>query len=110
MLGLLAKKRITDAQVANLFVNATLEAVEKGWPVVAQYIQDCPEFVRSQEVRIEPSVCHPDDQLIENARDATPTPPPPPPPPPLSLCARSDDFGLITFARCGIGAWCTCLN
>lgn len=45
MLGILARKRVTDAQVANLFVNATLEAVEKGWPVVAQYIQDCPEFV-----------------------------------------------------------------
>ena len=50
MLGILAKKRITDAQVANLFVNATLEAVEKGWPVVAQYIQDCPEFVIRPEI------------------------------------------------------------
>lgn len=51
MLGMLvAKKRITDDQVANLFVNATLEAVEKGWPVVAAVIRDSPEFVRTPEV------------------------------------------------------------
>lgn len=50
MLGIIARKRITDDQVANLFVNATLEAVEKGWPIVASYIRDCPEFVRTPDI------------------------------------------------------------
>ncbi|MFT4678428.1 MAG: hypothetical protein ACI84C_000597 [Flavobacteriales bacterium] len=45
MFGFLVKKKVTDNQVANIFVNTTLEAVENGWPIVADFIQDSPEFV-----------------------------------------------------------------
>ncbi|MCB0762006.1 MAG: hypothetical protein KDC12_10830 [Flavobacteriales bacterium] len=53
MFGILGKKKLTDNQVANIFVNTTLEAVEKGWPLVAEFIQDSPEFVRTPEMDTE---------------------------------------------------------
>lgn len=47
MLSFLGKKKLTDNQIANIFTNAILETVDKGWPVVADFIMDSPEFIRT---------------------------------------------------------------
>lgn len=47
MLALFGKKKLTDEKVANIIVNTTMETVEKGWPDVAGFINDAPEFVRN---------------------------------------------------------------
>lgn len=44
MISLFGKKKLTDDKVANIIVNTTLETVEKGWPEVAGFINDSPEF------------------------------------------------------------------
>ena len=38
MLAIFGKKRLTENQVANIFVNTTLETVEKGWPLLRDFI------------------------------------------------------------------------
>lgn len=48
--GKLVKQKLTEEQVATLFVNTTFESVESGWPVIAEYLNDCPHFVASPEV------------------------------------------------------------
>lgn len=50
MLALFGRKKLTDDKVSNLFVYTTIDAVEKGWPEVAGYINDSPEFVRCPNV------------------------------------------------------------
>ena len=50
MLSFLGKKKLSDNQIANIFTNAILETVDKGWPVVADFIKDSPEFVRTPDV------------------------------------------------------------
>jgi hypothetical protein len=44
MIALFGKKKVTDQQVANYFVHTTLQTVEEGWPEVAGFISDSPEF------------------------------------------------------------------
>lgn len=44
MLTLFGKKKVTDDQVSNYFVHTTIDAVEQGWPDVAGFINDSPEF------------------------------------------------------------------
>ena len=51
MLGSLIKRKLSDNQVANIFVNALFEVVEKGFMEVALLINEDPAFVRSPEIR-----------------------------------------------------------
>ena len=37
LLSWLSKKKLTDEQVANIFVNTSFETVEQGWPQVAAF-------------------------------------------------------------------------
>lgn len=50
MIALFGKKKVTDEKVARHFVATTLDVVEEGWPVVAGFINDSPEFVKSPEI------------------------------------------------------------
>lgn len=50
MLALFGKKKLTEDQIANIFVNTTLEAVESGWPYVRDFIMDSPEFVKTPDI------------------------------------------------------------
>lgn len=50
MISIFGKKKLTDESVANIFVNSLLETVEKGFPEVAGFINDSPEFVSSPRV------------------------------------------------------------
>jgi hypothetical protein len=53
MLAFLGKKKLSDEGVANIFVNTLLDTVEKGFPEVAGFINDSPEFIRSPKVSSE---------------------------------------------------------
>lgn len=50
MLAFLGKKKLSDEGVANIFVNTLLDTVEKGFPEVAGFINDSPEFIRTPKV------------------------------------------------------------
>lgn len=50
MLGTLLKKKLSDNQLANVFMNGILEMVENGFGEVAQMINEDPAFVRSPEL------------------------------------------------------------
>ena len=47
MLTLLRKKKLTDNQVANIFVNGIIKPAETAFPELAGFINDCPEFTVS---------------------------------------------------------------
>ena len=47
MLGSLLKKKLSDNQLANVFMNGLLEVVENGFGEVAQLINEDPAFVNS---------------------------------------------------------------
>ena len=44
LLNWLSKRKLTDEQVANIFVNTTFETVELGWPEIASLLNMIPEF------------------------------------------------------------------
>lgn len=50
MLGTLIKKKLTDNQVANIFINAIFETVENGFSEVAQLINEDVAFVSSPNI------------------------------------------------------------
>lgn len=51
MLGTLIKRRLSDNQVANVFVNALLEVVDNGFKEVAALINEDPIFVASPNIQ-----------------------------------------------------------
>lgn len=50
MLGSLLKKKLSDNQLANVFMNGILEMVENGFGEVAQMINEDPAFVNSPDI------------------------------------------------------------
>ena len=50
MLAIFGKKKLTEDQIANIFVNTTLEAVESGWPYIRDFVLDSPEFVKTPDI------------------------------------------------------------
>lgn len=53
MLGSLIKKRLSDNQLANVFVNALFEVVENGFSEVASLINDDHAFVNSPQIKVD---------------------------------------------------------
>ena len=53
LLSWLSKKKLTDEQVANIFVNTSFETVEQGWPQVAEFLNAAPEFDTSPELDLD---------------------------------------------------------
>lgn len=51
MFGTLIKRKLSDNQVANVFVNALLEVVDNGFKEVAALINDDPVFVSSPNIQ-----------------------------------------------------------
>jgi hypothetical protein len=43
----MTKRKLTEEQVANIFVDTTFETVENGWPEVAEFLNECPGFEQS---------------------------------------------------------------
>ena len=50
MFSTLIKKKLTDNQVANIFINAIFESVDNGFKEVASLINDDPAFVHSPNI------------------------------------------------------------
>ncbi|MCT4561000.1 MAG: hypothetical protein N4A41_06450 [Crocinitomicaceae bacterium] len=50
MLSSLLKKRLSDEQLANVFINGLLEVIESSFPVLAEMINDDTAFVKSPEI------------------------------------------------------------
>lgn len=55
MLTLFGKKKISEEQVANVFVNAIQVMIDEGFEDVAGLINDSPEFVKSPNINSEDS-------------------------------------------------------
>ena len=53
LLNWLSKRKLTDEQVANIFVNTTFETVEIGWPQVSELLNLMPEFETLPELSSE---------------------------------------------------------
>ena len=53
LLNWLSKRKLTDEQVANIFVNTSFETVELGWPEVSEPLNLMPEFETSPELSSE---------------------------------------------------------
>ena len=53
LLNWLSKRKLTDEQVANIFVNISFESVELGWPEVSELLNLMPEFDTSPELSSE---------------------------------------------------------
>lgn len=52
---LVFKKKVSDNQLANVFLNGVLDVVEAGFPEIANLINDDPAFVQSPEIQPENS-------------------------------------------------------
>jgi hypothetical protein len=50
MFGTFIKKKLTDNQLANIFINALFDSVDNGFSVIAQWINDDPAFVDSPKI------------------------------------------------------------
>lgn len=46
----LAKRKLSEEQVANVFVETTFETVENGWPEVAAFLNEAKGFTRSPQL------------------------------------------------------------
>lgn len=53
MLTIFGRKKISADRVANMFVHTICDTVEKGFPEVAGFINDSPEFIKSPEINTE---------------------------------------------------------
>lgn len=47
MFGSILRKRVSDEKLANVFINGLLTTTQQGFPVVAEFINEDPSFVRS---------------------------------------------------------------
>ena len=52
---LVFKKKVSDSQLANVFLNGVLDVVEAGFPEIASLINDDPAFVQSPNIGAEDS-------------------------------------------------------
>lgn len=52
MLGTLLKKKLSDNQLANVFLNGILDAVDQGFGEIAELINDDLAFVKSPELNV----------------------------------------------------------
>jgi hypothetical protein len=50
MFSTFIKKKLSDNQVANIFINAIFDSVDKGFPIIAKMMNDDPAFVNSPNI------------------------------------------------------------
>ncbi len=51
MFGTILRKKISDDKLANIFINSLFNTIDTGFPVVAEFINDDPAFVRSPNIQ-----------------------------------------------------------
>jgi len=54
LLSWMTRRKLTEEQVAALFVETTFETVEQGWPEIAAFLNENPTFIESPQL-------HPED-------------------------------------------------
>ena len=47
MFSAIMKRKLTDNQVANIFINAIFDSVDSGWNEISSMINEDPAFVQS---------------------------------------------------------------
>lgn len=50
MFGTILRKKVSDDKLANVFINGIFSTVDKGFPVVAEFINEDPSFVVSPNI------------------------------------------------------------
>ena len=50
MFSTILKRKLTDNQVSNIFINAIYDSVDSGWQEIAQLINEDPSFVTSPDL------------------------------------------------------------
>ena len=49
----MTKRKLTEEQVASLFVETTFETVEQGWPEIASFLNESPVFIECPNLDLE---------------------------------------------------------
>ena len=55
MFSTILKRKLTDNQVSNIFINAIYDSVDSGWMEIATLINEDPSFVKSPQLSNENS-------------------------------------------------------
>jgi len=50
MFGTIIKKKVSDDKLANVFINGLFSTIDNGFPVVAEFINEDPAFVKSPSI------------------------------------------------------------
>lgn len=50
MFGAILRKRVSDDKLANVFINGIFTTVDNGFPVVAEFINEDPSFIKSPSI------------------------------------------------------------
>ncbi len=50
MFGSILKKKVSNDKLANVFINGILQSTNDGFPMVAEFINDAPSFIKSPNV------------------------------------------------------------
>lgn len=50
MFGTILRKKVSDEKLANVFINSLFKSIDDGFPVVAEFINEDPTFVKSPNV------------------------------------------------------------
>ena len=50
MFGTILRKKVSNDKLANVFINSLFSTIDAGFPVVAEFINDDPAFVKSPSI------------------------------------------------------------
>ena len=50
MFGTILKKKVTDEKLANVFINGIISSIDSGFPLIAEFINEDPAFVKSPNI------------------------------------------------------------
>ena len=50
MFGSILRKKVSDDKLANVFINGLLSASQQGFPMIAEFMNEDPSFVKSPEI------------------------------------------------------------
>ena len=51
MFGTILRKKVSNDKMANVFINSLFNTIDAGFPVVAEFVNDDPAFVKSPGIR-----------------------------------------------------------
>jgi hypothetical protein len=51
MFGTIIRKKVSDEKLANVFINGLFSTIDNGFPVIAEFINEDPAFVKSPNLK-----------------------------------------------------------